>query len=74
MAPDANKRKTIRRPKLSPITQRRLQNFCANRRGFWSLWIFLALLLATLPAEFVANDKPFVVYFQGGVYVPIFKN
>ncbi|TIN14337.1 MAG: ABC transporter permease, partial [Mesorhizobium sp.] len=29
------------RPWLSPLNQRRLQNFRANRRGYWSLWIFL---------------------------------
>jgi len=60
--------------RLSPITRRRLQNFRANRRGFWSLWIFLALLVATLPAEFIANDKPIAVYFQGDFYMPIFRS
>ena len=59
--------------RLSPITRRRLHNFRANRRGFWSLWIFLALLLVTLPAEFVANDKPFLVVYQGSAYMPIFR-
>ncbi len=60
--------------RLSPISRRRWQNFCANRRGFWSLWIFLVLLLATLPAEFVANEKPVVVYYQGSLYMPIFRD
>jgi microcin C transport system permease protein len=59
--------------RLSPITRRRLHNFRANRRGFWSLWMFLALLLVTLPAEFVANDKPFLVVYQGSAYMPIFR-
>jgi microcin C transport system permease protein len=58
---------------LSPINRRRLHNFRANRRGFWSFWIFLALLAITLPAEFVANDKPFLVYHDGSFYVPIFR-
>jgi microcin C transport system permease protein len=60
--------------RLSPLTRRRLQNFRANRRGFWSLWIFLALLIVTLPAEFVANDKPIMVYYQGSFYMPIFRD
>ena len=60
------------RLRLSPINQRRLRNFRAHKRGFWSLWIFLALLAVTLPAEFVANDKPFLVYYHGAFYVPIF--
>jgi len=73
MAQDETRRDTVRPSRLSPMTRRRLQNFCANRRGFWSLWIFLALLLGTLPAEFVANDKPIVVYYEGSVYMPIFR-
>jgi microcin C transport system permease protein len=59
--------------RLSPIDRRRLHNFRANRRGFWSLWILLALLVVTLPAEFVANDKPFLVYHGGSFYMPIFR-
>jgi microcin C transport system permease protein len=55
---------------ITPITRRRLHNFRANRRGFWSLWIFLFCFLASLFAEVVANDKPFLVYFDGGLYLP----
>ncbi|HBC54879.1 MAG TPA: ABC transporter permease, partial [Alphaproteobacteria bacterium] len=46
---------------LSPINRRRWQNFRANKRGFWSLWIFLALFILTLFAEFIANDKPLLI-------------
>ena len=60
-------------PRLSPLTRRRLHNFRANRRGWWSMWIFLILFLVSLFAEFFANDKPFVVVYQGEVYMPIFK-
>ena len=59
--------------RISPLTRRRLHNFRANRRGYWSLWIFLAILVVTLFAEAVANDKPFLIYFDGGFYTPIFK-
>ena len=59
--------------RLSPLTRRRLHNFRANRRGWWSMWIFLILFIVSLFAEFVANDKPFVVIYQGEVYMPIFK-
>ncbi|MFO0998514.1 MAG: ABC transporter permease [Alphaproteobacteria bacterium] len=58
---------------MTPLTARRLRNFKANRRGFWSMWIFLALFFASLFAEFIANDKPFLVYYDGGFYMPIFK-
>ena len=59
---------------LSPLTERRLQTFKANRRGYWSLWIFLLLLLVTLPAEFIANEDPLLVQYEGRFYFPVFVN
>ncbi|SEG00791.1 ABC transporter permease [Marinobacterium lutimaris] len=56
---------------LTPIQKRRLQAFKRNRRGFWSLWIFLALFLLSLGAELIANDKPILVGYQGSLYTPI---
>ena len=58
---------------ITPLTQRRLHNFRANRRGWWSLWIFLALFGMTLCAEFIANDKPLLVRYEGQFYYPIFN-
>ncbi len=43
---------------LSPINQRRWQNFKANRRGYISLWVFLVLFAISLCAELIASDKP----------------
>ena len=56
---------------LSPLTRRRLTNFRCNRRGYWSLWIFLILFAISLPAEFIANDKPLLIRFQEQYYVPV---
>lgn len=61
-----------RRPRLSPLTARRVRNFRANRRGWWSLWLFLGLFLVTLFAEFIANDKPLLVRYEGALYFPVF--
>ena len=58
--------------RISPMTQRRLHNFKANRRGYISFWIFLTLFIVTLFAEFIANDKPLIVKYDGGYYTPIF--
>lgn len=58
---------------LSPINTRRLALFRANRRGWWSLWIFSALFLFSLGAEFIANDKPLVVRYDGHWYFPVFN-
>ena len=55
---------------ITPITRRRLHNFRANRRGFWSLWIFLALFLTSLFAELIANDRPLLINFDSAYYMP----
>ena len=58
----------------SPINKRRWQNFKANRRGWWSFWIFLVLFIMSLGAEFIANDKPFFVSYDGRWYFPAVQN
>ena len=63
-----------RRIALSPVNQRRWENFKANRRGYWSLWLFLVLFFVTLFAEFIANDKPFLVKYDGSFYFPAVVN
>jgi microcin C transport system permease protein len=57
---------------LSPLNKRRWRNFKTNRRGYWSLWIFLVLFVVTLCAEFIANDKPLYVSYAGKSYFPVF--
>ncbi|MBR9870958.1 MAG: ABC transporter permease [Gammaproteobacteria bacterium] len=57
--------------KLSPIQQRRLRNFRNNRRGFWSLWLFLLIFGLSLGAELIANDKPLLVSYNGDWYFPV---
>ncbi|MDJ0513501.1 MAG: ABC transporter permease [Methyloceanibacter sp.] len=61
------------RPWVSALNKRRWQTFKANKRGYWSLWIFLTLFILSLFAEFIANDKPIVVEYEGQYYWPIFK-
>jgi microcin C transport system permease protein len=55
---------------LSPIGKRRWQNFKSNRSGYWSFWIFLVLFVLSLFAEFIANDKPFMIRMDGKFYFP----
>jgi len=61
------------RPKgwLSPTNRRRWSNFKANRRGYWSLWIFGILFLLSLFAELIANDRPIVASYQGEILFPV---
>ncbi len=64
---------TPRRLWLSPLHRRRWEVFKLNRRGFWSLWVFLFLFGISLCSEFIANDKPILVNYDGQFYWPIFK-
>ncbi len=57
--------------RLTPLARRQLRAFRANRRGFWSLWLFLALFGVSLCAEFLCNDRPLLVRYDGAFYVPV---
>ena len=59
---------------LSPINQRRLKVFRSNRRGYWSLWIFLVLLVLSLFSELIANDRPVLASYKGELLFPAFIN
>lgn len=56
---------------LTPINRRRWENFRANKRGYYSLIVFLALFVVTLFAEFIANDKPILARYKGELLVPV---
>ena len=58
---------------VSPLTIRRLKNFRANKRGFYSTMIFSLLFLVSIFAEFIANDKPILVVFNSQIHFPVFK-
>lgn len=70
-APAPHRRHRILGMPVTPLTVRRLHNFRKNRRGFWSMWIFLTLFVLSLFAEFIANDRPLVVRFEGEVLFPV---
>jgi len=56
---------------LSPTNRRRWENFRANRRGYWSLWIFLVIFVLSLFAEFIANDRPILASYKGELLFPV---
>lgn len=59
---------------FTPLTERRIQQFKKNKRGYVSLWIFMFLFLVTLFAELIANDKPLLIKYEGHYYFPIVEN
>ena len=67
-------RKRVLGLSVTPLNQRRWANFRANRRGYWSLWLFLALFVLTLLAEVIANDDPLLVSYKGELLSPVVTN
>ncbi len=60
--------------RLTELDRRRLRNFRANKRAYWSLWIFMTLFVISLFAEVIANDRPVLLRYQGDFYAPIFTD
>jgi microcin C transport system permease protein len=56
---------------MNPINERRWRQFKRNKRGYYSLWIFLTLFGISLCAELIANDRPVVMYHQGELWFPV---
>ena len=72
-APDCAVAQRPKRRFFGPLTRRRWAVFKANRRSFWSLWIFLVLYGLSLGAELIANDKPILLSYGGEIYAPVLK-
>ena len=56
---------------LSPTNLRRWENFKANKRGYWSFWLFMVLFILSLCAELIANDKPLIASYKGEILFPV---
>jgi len=50
------------------------QRFKHNRLGYWSLLIFAVMVLMSLLAEVVSNDRPLLVRYQGELYLPVIRD
>ncbi|MCH8533046.1 MAG: ABC transporter permease [Saccharospirillum sp.] len=56
---------------LTPLNRARFERFKANRRAWWSFWIFSFVFVITLFAELIANDKPLLIWFDGKPFFPM---
>lgn len=59
---------------LSPLNRERWHRFRNNRRGYWSLWLFLGLFAISLLSDFIANEKPLLVSYDDSLYVPLWED
>jgi microcin C transport system permease protein len=58
--------------KLTPLNKRRLANFKANKRGYWSFWIFMTLFVMSMLSNILANDRPIIAFYKGEILFPVF--
>ena len=58
---------------MSP-NQRAWARFRKHRLGYLSLWVLLAMLMASTLAELISNDRPVVAHINGQWYAPMFSN
>ena len=62
-------------PPASPSPgQRAWRRFRSDRRGWWSLWIFATLVVLSLAAGLLSNDRPIVAHHQGKTYFPLWND
>jgi microcin C transport system permease protein len=66
--------RALTRFSITPINQRRWENFKANRRGYYSLWIFGTLFILSLFAGVIANDRPIIASYKGEILFPMLTN
>jgi microcin C transport system permease protein len=59
---------------MSPLNRRRLAIFRSSKRGMISLVVFGSLFVLSLFAELLANDRPILVYYDGGFYSPMLRD
>lgn len=53
------------------LSERRWQQFRANRRAFQSLFLLIGIMILALLAPVIANDKPIIMRYQGQMYLPL---
>jgi len=54
--------------------RRAWRRFRKNPLGFWSLVLFATMVVLSLFAEVISNDRPLVVRYEGATYFPIFRD
>ena len=55
-------------------SRRAWQRFKRNRLGYWSLVVFCVLVVASLFAELLSNDRPLIVRYEGSTYFPMVQD
>jgi len=58
--------------KLNPLTIRKIKRFKSIKRGYFSFWIFIIMLVVSLFAEVLVNNRALIVHYKGKYYFPTY--
>ena len=58
--------------KLNPLTIRKIKRFKSIKRGYFSFLIFVVMLVASLFAEVLVNNRALIVHYEGKYYFPTY--
>jgi len=58
--------------KINPLTIKKFRRFKSIKRGYYSFIIFLMMILASLFAEMLVNNRALIVRYEGKYYFPIY--
>ena len=62
------------RLRFNPLTVKKIRRFQSIRRGYYSLIVLAAMVVLSLGAELLVNNRALVVSFEGRLYFPIYGN
>ena len=58
--------------KLNPLTIKKFRRFKSIKRGYYSFIIFLMMILASLFAEMLVNNRALIVRYEGEYFFPTY--
>ncbi len=58
---------------IDPLLAKQLRRFRKNKRGYYSFILLSLLFFTSLFSEVLCNNKPYIMVFEGKVYLPLFK-
>lgn len=74
MTTSISNHKPEKREWLSPLTRKKIRRFTQIKRGYYSFWFFVALLIVSATAELLVNNKALIVKYEGKLYFPTYSD
>lgn len=57
---------------ISPLTRKKIKRFTEIKRGYYAFIVFCLLILVSLTAELLVNNKALIVKYEGSFYFPTY--